>query len=214
MIPDMVNESYNQGPFKLICDDFGPANVIVKGEHDLTVVGVVDLEWVYAEPAQLFASASWWLLLDRPINEDRDFEIGGPPKVTSRYFRHLEMFKRILGEEEEKMPEQHSKKISKLMTWSEDSGAMWLHMLLSSGFFDWFTFPCMQLRQRVGVGKWSEQLEKINSQKEAKEFVARKLREVEEYDEKVGKVEQKKALLASDALTREEFIAAVRAIIS
>jgi hypothetical protein len=211
MIPEMVNESYNQGPFKLICDDFSPANVIVKVEHDLTIVGVVDLEWVYAGPAQLFASAPWWLLLDRPVNEDWDFKAGQPPKITDRYFRHLKMFKRILSEEEGKMPEHHSKEVSKLMTWSEDSGAMWLHMLLSSGFFDWFTFPCMHLRERVGVAEWRDQ---INAQKGMKEFVARKLRDLEAYDEKVDKVEHNKTLLASGALTKEEFIAAVRAIIS
>lgn len=159
-MPKMINEKYDQGPFKLICDDLSPANVIVKSQHDLTIVGVVDLEWVYAGPAQLFASAPWWLLLDRPINEEWDFDIGEPPKVTSRYFKHLEMFKRVLDEEEAKMPEHHEREVSNLVKWSEDSGAIWLHMLLSSGFFDWFSLPCMQLRYdsvwvlRIGGSKW------------------------------------------------------------
>jgi hypothetical protein len=39
-------------------------------EDDLTIVGVVDLEWSYIGPAQLFGSAPWWLLQDRPINEE------------------------------------------------------------------------------------------------------------------------------------------------
>ncbi|CAG8103856.1 unnamed protein product [Penicillium nalgiovense] len=47
-----------------------------------------------------------------------------------------------------------------------------------------------------------------------KEFVGRKLRELEAYDEEVDKVEHNKALLASGALTKEEFIAVVRAIIA
>ena len=38
--------AYDKGPFKLICDDFGPANVIVRSKDDLTIIGVVDLEWV------------------------------------------------------------------------------------------------------------------------------------------------------------------------
>jgi hypothetical protein len=59
LIPRFVNVAYEKGPFKLICDDFGPANMIVKSEKDLTIVGVVDLEWVYAGPAQLFGSAPW-----------------------------------------------------------------------------------------------------------------------------------------------------------
>lgn len=202
MMPEMVNEKYDQGPFKLICDDLGPANVIVRSQGDLTIVGVVDLEWVYAGPAQLFASAPWWLLLDRPINEEWDFVIGEPPEVTSRYFESLEIFKRVLGEEEGKMPEHGQKEVSKLVKWSEVSGAIWLHMLLSSGFFDWFSFPCMQLRQRVVVERWREQMEELKNTEEAKEFVAKKLRELEAYDQKVDKVEQYKALMESGAMRK------------
>lgn len=42
MMPEMINGKYDQGPFKLICDDLGPANMIVRSQHDLTIVGVVD----------------------------------------------------------------------------------------------------------------------------------------------------------------------------
>lgn len=151
MVPEMIHEKYDQGPFKLICDDLGLGNVIVKSEDDLTVVGIVDLEWAYAGPAQLFASGPWWLLFDRPVNEEWDFVEGEPPPVVDRYSRHLEMFRRVLDEEEATMPEYREKEFSKLLSWSEDSGAIWLHMLLCSGFFDWFGFPCMQIRQRVSV---------------------------------------------------------------
>ena len=47
MIPDYVNKKYDHGPFKLICDDLGLANMIVKSKEDLTIVGIVDLEWSY-----------------------------------------------------------------------------------------------------------------------------------------------------------------------
>ena len=68
LIPDLVNAKYDRCKFKLICDDLGLANLIVQGKEDLTVVGVVDLEWSYIGPAQLFGSAPWWLLQDRPVN--------------------------------------------------------------------------------------------------------------------------------------------------
>lgn len=214
MMPEMINGKYDQGPFKLICDDLGPANMIVRSQHDLTIVGVVDLEWVYAGPAQLFVSAPWWLLLDRPINEEWDFELGEPPEVTSRYFKHLEMFKRVLDEEEAKTPEHHEREVSKLVKWSEDSGAIWLHMLISSGFFDWFSFPCMQLRQRVGIENWREQMDEIKNTEEVKEFVAKKLCELEAYDEKVDKVEHYKALMDREAMTKEEFFVTVWAVLN
>lgn len=59
LIPELTNTTYDCGPFKLICDDFGMANVIVRSKDDLTITGVVDIEWVYAGPAQLFGSAPW-----------------------------------------------------------------------------------------------------------------------------------------------------------
>ncbi|KAL4915717.1 hypothetical protein BDW62DRAFT_212561 [Aspergillus aurantiobrunneus] len=201
MMPGMVNEKYDQGPFKLICDDLSPANVIVRSQHDLTIVGVVGLEWVYAGPAQLFASAPWWLLLDRPVNEDWDFVAGETPEVSSRYFRHLDMFKQILNEEEAKSLEYHEREVSQLVQWYEDSGAIWLHMLVSSGFF----------RLRVGVKRWREQMNKIKSTEEEKEFIAKKLCELAVYDEQVDRVEHYKALVDRGAMTREEFVATVRA---
>jgi hypothetical protein len=42
---NMVNQKYDHGPFKLICDDLGLANLILRSEDDFTVVGVIDLEW-------------------------------------------------------------------------------------------------------------------------------------------------------------------------
>lgn len=59
LIPDFIRKDYDRGPFKLLCDDFGLANMIVRSKDDLTIVGVVDLEWSYAGPAQLFGSAPW-----------------------------------------------------------------------------------------------------------------------------------------------------------
>ncbi|KAJ5573983.1 uncharacterized protein N7459_008410 [Penicillium hispanicum] len=213
MMPSMIHQQYEQGPFKLICDDLGPANVIVKSRNDLTIVGVVDLEWVYAGPAQLFASAPWWLLLDRPINEEWDFVAGEPPDISQRYFKALEMFKRALEEEEAKLSEHITKEVSELVTWSENSGAIWLHMLLSSGFFDWFSFPCMQLRQRMGVERWRAHMEDLKDTEQVKEFVARKLRELECYDEKVDTVEGYKTLMESGAMRRIEFLDRVRAVL-
>jgi hypothetical protein len=44
MIPEMVNKGYNNGP----------ADVIVRSKDDLTIIGMVDLERVYAGPSGLW----------------------------------------------------------------------------------------------------------------------------------------------------------------
>ncbi|KAL5686827.1 hypothetical protein EMGR_002393 [Emarellia grisea] len=111
---------------------------------------VVDIEWVYAGPAQFLGSAPWWLLLDRPVNDEWDFEEGEAPKATDRYFECLEIFIHVLEEEEIGMTENGPKELSELVRWSRDTGAMWLHMLLSTGSFDTLTFPYMQLRKHEG----------------------------------------------------------------
>ncbi|PIG79058.1 hypothetical protein AARAC_008064 [Aspergillus arachidicola] len=150
-ILELVNTTYYRGPFKLIYDDFGLGNVIVRSKDDLTITGVVDMKWVYAGPAQLFGSAPWWPLMDRPVNEEWDFEEKDAPDATDRYFKYLEIFIWVLSDEEDKMTGNGRKELTELVKWSKDSGAMWLRMLLSSGFFDTPTFPCMQLQKFNGT---------------------------------------------------------------
>ncbi|KAJ5145893.1 uncharacterized protein N7515_000457 [Penicillium bovifimosum] len=209
LIPRFVNAAYENGPFKLICDDFGPANMIVKSEKDLTIVGVVDLEWVYAGPAQLFGSAPWWLLHDRPVNEEWDFVDGNPPEATKRYINCLDIFKEALVKEEAKMPREQGTELSKLVEWSEASGAMWVHMLLSSGFFDSFSFPCMQLRQCVGARWWRERVNELEIRPEVEQFAAHKLQDLEEFDKSVDKIEELKDCVDRGEMTRDEFIVAI-----
>lgn len=213
LIPELVNATYERGPFKIICDDFGLANVIVRSKDDLTIVGVVDIEWVYAGPAQLFGSGPWWLLLDRPVNDEWDFEEGEAPKATDRYFKCLEIFIRVLEEEEIRMTENGPRELSQLVRWSRDTGAMWLHMLLSSGFFDTLTFPYMQLRKHMGAQWWDERMNYHEHTEEVEKFVAAKLKDLAAYDEIKGKVDHLKVLMDNDEMAIEDFISSVSSIL-
>lgn len=201
----MVNAQYDHGKFKLICDDLGLANLIVRSKDDLTVVGVIDLEWSYVGPAQLFGSP-WWLLQDRPVNSAWDYEGDEPPKITTRYFKYLEIFIRVLEEEEANMPGHEERELSSLIKWSQASGAMWLHMLLLSGFNDHHSFPFMQLRRHIGDDKWAEHEKEVNDE-ELDAFAALKVRELDKYDEALERMENEKALVDSGKMTKDEFIA-------
>lgn len=207
LIHDFVNAKYDRCKFKLICDDLGLANLIVRGREDLTVVGVVDLEWSYVGPAQLFGSAPWWLLQDRPVNSTWDCKGDEPPKIAARYFKCLEIFIRVLEEEEAKMPEHKEKELSSLVKWSQASGAMWLHMLLSSGFNGHRSFPFTQLRQHLGATEWARHEKEFDNAKELEAFAERKVSELDKYDETLEKMEESKALVDSGDITKEEFIA-------
>ncbi|KAJ0415263.1 phosphotransferase enzyme family protein [Aspergillus carlsbadensis] len=207
LIHNFVNEKYDHGKFKLICDDLGLANLIVRGSQDLTVVGVVDLEWSYIGPAQLFGSAPWWLLQDRPVNSAWDCRGDELSGIVTWYFKYLEIFIRVLEEEEAKMPGHEDRELSGLVKWSQTSGAMWLHMLLSSGFNDHRSFPFVQLRRYVRDEEWARLEQGFDNTAELKAFAERKVRELDKYDEVLEKMEEKKALVDSGNMTMEEFIA-------
>jgi CRISPR/Cas system-associated endonuclease/helicase Cas3 len=98
------------------------------------------------------------------------------------------------------------RELSSLVKWSQASGAMWLHMLLSSGFNDHRSFPFTQLRQHLGA-KWAKCEKEFDNAEELEAFAARKVSELDEYDEALEKREEEKALMDSGKMTKEEFIA-------
>lgn len=181
--------------------------MIVRSTEDLTIVGLVDLEWSYIGPAQLFGSAPWWLLQDRPVNSTWDCDGEELPKIGSRYFRYLEIYLRVLEEEEFKMQGHEERELSSLVKWSQASGAMWLHMLLSSGFNDEHSFPFTQLRAHIGATEWTKREMEFDNPKELEKFAARKVREMDMYEEALEEIEKSEALVHSGNMTKEKFIA-------
>ncbi|OOO05197.1 hypothetical protein OAory_01067130 [Aspergillus oryzae] len=167
LIPELTHPTYDHAPFKLICDDFGLGNVIQ------------------------FGSAPWWLLMDRPLKEEWDFDEDDAPEATDRYFKYLEIFIRMLSDEE----------------------AMWLHMLLSSDLFDTPTFPCMRLRKFKGAEWWDERLKENGDTEEVETFVASKLEDLAAYDKIKDKVEHFKALMDSKEITTTDFISSVYSLL-
>lgn len=205
-IPDFVHKEYDRTKFKLICDDLGLANLMVRSRQDLTVVGVVDLEWSYSGPAQLFGSAPWWLLMDRPTNQEWDCNNGELPGITTRYFKYLDIFKRVLEEEESKMQGHENKELSNLVRWSESSGAMWAHMLLSTGFNGPREFPFTMLVKYVGADEW-ERRERCVNQDEVEAFGAQKALELERYKRDLERIQAQEILVDNGKLSKEDFFA-------
>lgn len=167
----------------------------------------MDFEWSYVGPAQLFGSAPWWLLQDRPVNSTWDCEGDEPPEIAARYFKCLEIFTRVLEEEEAKIPEHKERELSSLVKWSQASGAMWLHMLLSSGFNSPRSFPFTMLRRHLGPAEWERRESEFENEKETEAFAEKKVGELDQYDEALEKMEESIALVESGNMTKEEFIA-------
>ncbi|KAJ5729042.1 uncharacterized protein N7483_003550 [Penicillium malachiteum] len=203
---DFTNQKYNTGKFKLICDDLGLANLIVRSETDLTVVGVIDLEWSYAGPAQIAGSAPYWLLQDRPTNGDWDYEDGQPSRAANRYFDHLDLYLDILKEEEAKVPE-YGHELSDMIQWSQKSGAMWLHMLLAVGFGHdgTQTFPFAKLRQHVGETQWARREQEFKGPMMAA-FGAWKENEVRRYNGDLWEMRKSMEKVERKEMTSQEFL--------
>lgn len=204
LIPSFVHAEYDWGPYKLVCDDFGLANAIVRSRDDLTIVGIVDLEWSYAGPAQLFASP-WWLLQTRLSIYDaqRDKEA---PEVLARFLRCLEIFKRVLKEEEAAMRGHESKELSSLVEWSHASGALWLHILLSSGFNYPDSIPFAQLRDHFGADKFEQLNQRFLRTEVMEALVKKKMKQLMEYDDAFDQVQALKESQEAGDINEEEFL--------
>jgi hypothetical protein len=106
------------------------------------------------------------------------------PEMAARFLKYLEIFKRVLEEEEERMSGNQGKGPSKLVEWSEASGAMWLHMLLSCGFNHPESLPFVQLQQHIGTEKWEQRKRQFHGTEN--EFVKEKLSQLAQYNQRRG----------------------------
>lgn len=130
MIPDFTRKDLDHGPFKLICDDFSFANILVNNAQELKIVAVLDWEWTYAAPAQMLFSPRW-LLIKKPFNWDA--------ADITRYEGLSEKFASMLEEEELRRSEvvQTGARIPSLadmMRATLRDGTFWFHELVYSCF--------------------------------------------------------------------------------
>ncbi|KAK0621806.1 hypothetical protein B0T17DRAFT_618207 [Bombardia bombarda] len=128
----------------------------MRAQDDLKITGVIDQEFSYAGPAQLLATAPWWLLLERPHMWDFSEE------MEDRFLRHLDMFKRVLEEEEEATPGHEDKELSRLIERSNENGTLCSSATLQTG---------MSLRRGI-------------PEEEIQAFVAKKMRHVKLHDKR------------------------------
>ena len=121
----------SNGPFRLFCDDFRPANVIVDGE--LNIRGIIDWDFSYAAPVEFTHSPPWWLLLALPDGWD-----AGLDDFLAVYLPRLEIFLDVLRECENQAIEsgtfRESQRLSGHMEQSMNSGQFWVCFAARSSF--------------------------------------------------------------------------------
>jgi hypothetical protein len=124
--PQVVDASASEPEvFKFWCDDLRPNSVLV--DKDLKVVGVIDWEWSYFAPPSFAYDPPWWLMVCKP-----DFDVIGFDSWCERYPLYLDVFLKILAEEERNQDETvlkvtQAKPLSVRMRENWDSGAFWFN---------------------------------------------------------------------------------------
>ena len=130
VIPRFTTDKYDQTGFRLICDDFRYGNMIVNNAKELKIIAVIDWEWAYAAPCQMFCSPPRWLLIRNPI-----FWAAPDGPEFERYKACLEIFLDELKQEENEryqvMPLHGlQSRLSDRMRNSMSDGKFWFHELI------------------------------------------------------------------------------------
>lgn len=107
-----------QQPFKLWCDDFRQASVLLNEEND--VVGVIDWEFSYSAPTSFSYDPPWWIIMGKC-----DFWDKGIEDFFKEFDRRVPLFLRAIEMEEEEMrrkaeDEQSKEDDSALASYLED----------------------------------------------------------------------------------------------
>lgn len=174
--------SFENGPFKLWCDDFRPANVLLN--EDTYIAGVVDWEFTYAGPVEFSYAPPWWLLIEKP-----EYWSEGIEDWAREFDRRLKTFLAAMRCCED-MDTQHSqRRLSDQMQRSWESGDFWVvYAILHSFAFDTIYWQKID-RRFFGPTEtddpreaWKERLNLLdeNQKAEMERLVVRKLDEMED----------------------------------
>lgn len=173
---------YENGPFKLWCDDFRPANVLLN--EDMHIAGVVDWEFTYAAPVEFSYAAPWWLLIEKP-----EYWSEGINDWTRIFDRRLKTFLTAMRHCEDMDDQQGPCRLSDQMEWSWESGDFWVvYAILNSFAFDAIYWQKID-RRFFGTTEtddpdeaWKERLDLLDETQrdEMERLVTRKLEEMEE----------------------------------
>ncbi|KAH9204559.1 hypothetical protein DL95DRAFT_273555, partial [Leptodontidium sp. 2 PMI_412] len=108
------------GPFRLWCDDFRPANVLLGPDDD--VAAVIDWEFTYAAPTQFILDPPWWLLFETPKMWPSGIE-----EWSRDYEPRLKIWLEAMEEKEMGAEFLHSLPLSVHMQESWKTGRFWLN---------------------------------------------------------------------------------------
>ncbi|KAI5864632.1 hypothetical protein GGS23DRAFT_457488 [Durotheca rogersii] len=201
LITRHVLPGHDKGPFKLTCDDFQPTNMIVNNEQDLKVVAVIDWEWSYTAPAQLVNSTPTWLLIQSPN------AWASVDERLTRFNWHLELYTRILEEEEPKILGDGivaDQKPSTMLRACQEDGRQWFHFIILRGFNGPTCVPFVKLREETR--DW-DKLAAAVPEEDINSFVQKKMADLQKYEKQLVEMKERyKIALRGDLKDLDTFL--------
>jgi aminoglycoside phosphotransferase (APT) family kinase protein len=166
--------SYDNGPFKLVCDDFRPTNVLANSEYGYKAVGTIDWEFAYSPPA--------WLLLERP-----EYWEAGLDDWTQVYEKRLTVFLQEIEKRETESIQrgilsEDNIRLSQRMRESWQTGDFWVcYAARRSWAFDMLYWAKID-RRFFGEGGMEDKFQLLTEEERngIDEFVQMKMAEKEE----------------------------------
>ncbi|RMZ79404.1 hypothetical protein DV738_g3332, partial [Chaetothyriales sp. CBS 135597] len=171
----------DNGPFRLVCDDLRPSNVIVD-EEELNLRAVIDWEFSYAAPAEFTYCSPWWLLLAHPDDWEDGLEA-----FWAQYLPRHETFLHALKESEEEDIRSgtlsESQRLSPQMARSIHDGTFWFCLAANSSFaFDDIYWRFIDPQYFGAFTCLDERIKLLSSEEQdaLAEFVCVKMQQAEE----------------------------------
>ncbi|GES58625.1 phosphotransferase family protein [Aspergillus terreus] len=174
---------YEYGPFKLWCDDFRPANVLLN--EDICIAEVVDWKFTYAASVEFSYAPPWWLLIERPKYWSKGIE-----DWTRVFNCRLKTFLNAMRHCEDMDVEHSQSRLSDQMQRSWESGDFWVvYAILHSFAFDVIYWQKID-RRFFGPTKaddpseaWKERLGLLGEHQkdEMEQLVTRKLEKMKDW---------------------------------
>ncbi|KAH9212667.1 hypothetical protein DL95DRAFT_368171 [Leptodontidium sp. 2 PMI_412] len=171
------------GPFRLWCDDFRPANVLLGLDDD--VAAVIDWEFTYAAPTEFILDPPWWLLFETP-----EMWPSGIEEWSRAYEPYLEIWLEAMEEKEIGDEFLYSLPLSVYMQESWKMGRFWLNYAARKSWaFDAVFWTCLDERFFGGRDKeildkdlWKTRLHLLTEEERhaMERFVQQKMNESQE----------------------------------
>ncbi|OBW63590.1 MAG: Uncharacterized protein AUREO_063440 [Aureobasidium pullulans] len=164
--------------------------MMVDNAEDLNIVAVLDWEWSYAGPQELFWSPPLWLLGQHPAS----WEDGVDDTRLSRYDKHLDILTRVIQEEEANVlsngsgDDRRNQLPSVMLQRKRQNGSMWFYHIMQEAFNGPNSVPFCRLRESVSD---FEELSAAVPQGEIEAFVRMKMEHKERYEKDLAEMKER-----------------------